>query len=180
LLQQGAKRRRDDAAWVEATIANPPNADLAGGDNATSVDKRQRTAIETETMPPPPHVTIASAAMPTQAVLQEYRSMQSTPLDPISLHRPFCPWVHAAGSSNTGSGSSDRAHAVFCGWQWYAQQLGPESSGLFGSPGAICGGNADGGDNDEGNGAGEGGRAAAWNPAAVLRNALSKVEVKKS
>jgi hypothetical protein len=193
LVHQGAKRRRDDAAWVEAT--------LAGEDAGYGSAKHQRTATTTAPnveathattaiiLPPPspssgPPIFVATA--PTQAVLQEYRSMQSIPLDPVALHRPFCPWVHAAGrlTSNTSTTSDHGVNAVLCGWQWCAQQLGPEKINgfTFGKSGVTGGRDNDGDqeDDDDGTGVGGRGRGAAWNPAAVLRNALSKVEVKKS
>lgn len=190
LVHQGTKRRRDDAAWVEAT--------LAGEDSAYGSAKQQRTTTTTapnseatqateRAIPAPPLPLVFVATEHTQA-LQEYRSMQSIPLDPIALHRPFCPWVHAAGSSSSSSSiniTGDRAvNAVLCGWQWCAQQLGPETSGLLlGSPGVMGtrgGGGSSDEDNDDEGRVGERGRGAAWNPAAVLRSVLSKVEVKKS
>ncbi|KAG7672791.1 hypothetical protein Ndes2526B_g08673 [Nannochloris sp. 'desiccata'] len=187
LVHQGAKRRRDDAAWVEATLAGE---DAGYGSNKRQHNTTAKAPHATEatirpppSAPPPPPPAVLVAPVPPQSILQEYRSMQTLPLDPIALHRPFCPWVHAAGgSTGSTSSTSDRAvPAVLCGWQWCAQQLGPETSGLlFGSPGVMGGGGGDQEDDEDGHGVGDGGRAAAWNPAAVLRNALSKVEVKKS
>lgn len=99
---------------------------------------------------------------PSAAALQRYRNMAATSLDPLAMHRPFCPWVHAVHVIGAEGGG-------LCGWQWCVQQLVPGDKGT-GAP-RRAGDDAELGPDDQG--------GAAWDPAQLLRNTLAKVEVKK-
>lgn len=153
----GSKRGRDpfwdalsgaDAAAGSSQQAAQGTAPSAGtGARALSV--------------PRPAAAAAAVQQPTAAVLQRHRAMASQAVDPLSLHRPFCPWAHSPRVGGDEGGE--------CGWRWCLRQLTP---GEEGAPGSQAGG---------GGAGGEEGRdvAAGWDPAALLRSALAKVQVKK-
>lgn len=169
LLQKSAAKRRADEAFLQAALGSSGGVSGGGdGDKRPRSDAgQQKQGQEAEKVAASNSKAVAAAAPPPPpaATLQRLRAAEASPLDPLALHRRHCPWVHAA----TATEGTDRA--ALCGWQWCAQQLSPEGV----AEGAAAAGA--GGDEEESEGGGDG---AAWNPAALLRNALSKVEVKKS
>ena len=174
LQENAAKRRReDDAFWAEAlgmsnTAEKRPREGeepLSTGLESTAAAAAAKAAAvpAKPTAPPPPPPR--PMAPPSQATLQQCRAMRAEPLDPLTLHRRFCPWVHATPAE----------HAVPCGWQWCAQQLGPEGEQMRGGSAVGAAGAAQQGDQSEDIG-GSGG----WDPSAVLRSTLAKVQVKRT
>ena len=214
LATTAAKRKRDDA-WWEAALAG-----TAGTDTGTAGTVHQNNdintnangsgnAVHTEQGEEQGAAAAAAAAkqarrMPgltaaqKKALVSKYAAStgEVKPLDPLSLHRPHCPWVNIpslATTTTTTATDADDADAAtltaatpksngVCGWQWCAQQLGPDHlhTRLFSLQqqeeqqqqqqqyGATSiQGHGDGGGTE-------------WNPAQLLRNALAKVQVKKS
>jgi hypothetical protein len=146
----GGKRHRD--AFLES---------IAGA--GAAADKRRRPSSPPGAAPPAGPAP-AEALRPSPAVLQRYRSMPSTPLHPLDLHRAFCPWAHSPAVGGDQGGQA--------GWEWCLRQLVPGDGGGGGGGEGPAAGAPGGGD------AG-GARPPAWDPAAMLRNALSRVEVTK-
>lgn len=71
----------------------------------------------------------ASGATPAQRpcateAVQQYNGMDAVPLDPLALHRPFCPWV------NQGQAAAEGQQPARCGWKWSLQQLMPGGTGF--------------------------------------------------
>jgi hypothetical protein len=107
----------------------------------------------------------------------QYETIVADPVDPLSLHRSYCPWVHSPpGSSGANSDDSvASATTESTGWQWAVRQLlaaavpdrNVHLSGLTLTKDA---GNGQEGSDDQSRG---------WDPSALLRNVLSKLEIKK-
>ncbi|PSC71587.1 C3HC zinc finger-isoform 2 [Micractinium conductrix] len=94
----------------------------------------------------------------------KYAGAAATPLDPLLLHRPFCPWVN-------GSQAGEKEGR--CGWRWCLQQLA--AAALLTGAAAAAGAGSDGHeDGSGGEGEGEGGSRPRWNPAAMLRSCLQQ------
>jgi hypothetical protein len=167
----GEKRKRD-AVW-NAAVA--PLSDVVTNE-ATGEASIAFTAAEGSGVSGSKN---AAALHLDAAALRRYKSKEVKPLDPFGLHRMFCPWVHAVVSASAHP--VDAADAFVeeeetCGWQWFAKHLGPEEAGRSRRPGSIVvNGDAgsDGGEPFSGN------DSATWDPAGMLRNILSKVEVAK-
>ena len=205
-----AKRRRDDDTFIQNALGltppplPPPTTTATTVGEKSGIEKRSRTengaAPSMNKLASVPFSgggggASSSATKPTQATLQKYRSMQSTPLDPLLLHRHHCPWVHALSSGSTtttttiddgdndgctATGSDSLLPDVMCGWQWCALQLGPGVETIPKSKSGGGGGAAAAGMDDDDYGGDGGTGGAVWDPAAVLRSALAKVEVHPS
>lgn len=139
-------------------------------DNSPNQDKRQKQGANNDETHAGEPISI------------QYETLASDPLDPLSLHRSYCPWVH---SPSTSSGQSrrqgdDSAAAARSptgrtpsGWQWAVRQLittlpSDRSLQFSGIPLLKDAG-------QEGNDDQPGG----WDPSALLRSVLSKLDVKK-
>lgn len=111
------------------------------------------------------------------ALAIQYETLIADPIDPLSLHRSYCPWVHSP-SGSSGANSDDSvasASSGSTGWQWAVRQLltaaVPDRNGhLSGLTLPKDAGNGQEGSDDQSRG---------WDPSALLRNVLSKLEVKK-
>lgn len=172
LQQSAAKRRRDDAIW-EAALAGPgekrQKENASGGASGVPMPSAATAAASAPAAPMP---VAPPMAPPSQATLQQCRSLRCEPLDPFMLHRSFCPWVHSGPQCTSAAAATAAEHAAPCGWQWCAQQLGPPAVQLRGDNG---GPGAEDDQSEE-----DGGNSAAWDPSAMLRSTLAKVEVKKT
>ena len=95
---------------------------------------------------------------------------QAEPLDPLALHRSFCPWVcqevpreggdrggSSGGAAGTAPSDQGGQQPGRCGWAWCLQQLVP---GAEDGPGLAAG-------------------SKQFDPAKLLREVLSRVEVHK-
>eukprot|EP00887_Chlorella_sp_A99_P002011 scaffold18.g2011.t1 len=152
------KRKQQDFSWAAV------QADIEA---AAGTGKRVRSRVEeltTSTAVPASKSaasTTQSVAAPTPASLAKYRSLSSMPLDPLALHRSYCPWVHCASHQQEGAR---------CGWRWCLQQLVPATEEGDAQPAAV----AEGGEGPEGD---AGGRRLQWDPATLLRSMLHGVDV---
>ncbi|GAB4813057.1 hypothetical protein N2152v2_000103 [Parachlorella kessleri] len=154
------------APAAEPTKRKQPEGDTeeagAGGEAGTG-EKRSRG--EGPGGVPSPGATAPLQYCSTEAV-QRYRDMEALPLNPLALHRRFCPWVNkgprqAAGHSghsvrsSEGNGAAE-PQSVRCGWRWCLQQLVPGSDDV-GLPPSLAQNASD--------------------PAKLLRAVLRRVEV---
>lgn len=159
-ISPSAGKRRLDPFWDDAL-----------GDIQSSGKKRTKGVDATAVYGDDNDGQDEAIPLPSHSILQQYRSTESTPLDIIGLHRQFCPWVHVVRYSprdkqESIGGVSTGGHMN--GWQWYAHQLAGECRERLGDIASI---GDDGGEYNDGIGE--------WNPSQVLRDALSKVEVRK-
>jgi hypothetical protein len=120
------------------------------GDGDGGADKRPRLNAPSPAAPP------RRAPLPAAAQLAKLRALDAHALDPLALHRPFCPWAAAPRVGGDAGGPP--------GWRWALRQLAPAATD--GAEGEVAG--------DAGGGAAD---VEAWDPGALLRKALGKVEV---
>lgn len=93
---------RQDSGDAPRVSGKKRSADLMEDSQGGAYEKRQKN-------------TRTSKSMIT-AIVAQYRTTCSEPLDPISTHRPFCPWIHSYKHKGETSESP-------CGWLAYADGL---------------------------------------------------------
>ncbi|KAL6766571.1 hypothetical protein ACKKBG_A36570 [Auxenochlorella protothecoides x Auxenochlorella symbiontica] len=101
-----------------------------------------------------------AAAGPVQylssAALQRYAALESAAMEPLDMHRSFCPWLPGPGGEHPG-------------WRWVWGQLCED--------GQEMGASLDGGPK-RGEELAEESKTKAWDPSALLRTVLDKVSVR--
>ncbi|KAL4443734.1 hypothetical protein ABPG75_011471 [Micractinium tetrahymenae] len=164
------KRKQPDFSWsavmadIEAKAAaeKRSRAAIASGTSGSSSARMtgaspsaRATAANGRAGQPASNQQRAAAA----AAAAKYRSVEASPLDPLALHRPFCPWVNCAGEKEGR-----------CGWRWCLQQLAAAPTAAESAAAASAA------DDGEGEGSGSGRE---WDPAKLLRQVLQQVDVHK-
>ncbi|PRW56570.1 Nuclear-interacting partner of ALK [Chlorella sorokiniana] len=164
-VDRGQKRKQPDFSWsaimadIDAKAAaekrDKAAAAAAGGGGTAEAAAAGRAAGPADGRGAPPSRQQRLAAAGVAAA--KYAAAESSALDPLALHRAFCPWVNA-----TQAGDKEGR----CGWRWCLRQLA--ASAAPAAPDA--GGPAE----EEGEGA-----SRDWDPAQLLRSVLNKVDVHK-
>ncbi|KAI7845018.1 hypothetical protein COHA_001384 [Chlorella ohadii] len=163
-VDRGQKRKQPDFSWsaimaeidAKAAAEKREKAAAAGsgsGANAAAAAGGAAGPAAGRGAPPSRQQRLAAAGV----AAAKYASVEAAPLDPLALHRTFCPWVNA-----TQAGDKEGR----CGWRWCLRQLAAAAA-----PAAP---DASGPAEEEGEG---GGRD--WDPAQLLRSVLNKVDVHK-
>lgn len=162
----GSKRKQPDFSWSavmadideKAAAEKRSKAAAAGGAGQVDAGAAALAAMGRGGQPASRQQRQAAAA----AIAAKYNAMAVVPLDPLALHRPFCPWV-SAGLAGDKEGR--------CGWRWCLQQL---AAPVAASAGEVAGLADDAGEGEDGGGSGKG-----WDPAKLLRSVLQQVDVHK-
>ncbi|KAI3428218.1 hypothetical protein D9Q98_006598 [Chlorella vulgaris] len=162
-----AKRKQPDFSWdavmadIDAQAAaqkRSKGTPAAGGSGfagglAASVDTA--SAGPGAAARPGSEQQVAAAA----AMAGRYKGVAVSPMDPLALHRPFCPWINC-----TQVGEKEGR----CGWRWCLQQLAASPAAGMGTVADDALAAANGGDGDDGERKG-------WDPAKLLRSVLQHV-----
>lgn len=160
------KRKQKDYSWeavsAEIDAATAAERKRARGGGGSEGEGGAAAAAGPADQLQAPAPAPEPSALPTVAQLAKYQGLKATSLDPLALHRPYCPWVHCPKPVAGGeAGEGGR-----CGWRWYLQQLVPASEEGGGSDEEAALAEESGND-------GEGGRR--WDPAGLLRTVLHQL-----